>query len=401
LTIIFTTRSSRKGSETQSILEKHQAKHRTQASRSKVYFQPEILELTSLLSVRELSRKLLASDLPYLNAIILNAGIGGWSGVKWVEVTWKILTGIRQATTFPTFKLGVAGLITNPQIPKDNLVDEEPVLGQLFCANLFGHYMLVHWLWPVFRACPPDCAGKVIWTTSIEAVREHYNPSDHQALQTDEAYESTKRLTDILVLTASENQPAVSEVIKTFTTPTLTVRKKDPRPTSSQPSFYLAHPGICCTPIIELYWIIQQFYLLGILLARWCGSPWANVFSYNGAAAATWLAFASHEEIEAKGLEATGVRTGNCKWGSSSTRLGHTTVRPTDVQDWGLNGTGKSFKDSWWGGGHVGRKTGARDATAEDVERFLAAGAAAWEKMEDLKKDWEARIEKYEAQLGT
>ncbi|KIX05183.1 uncharacterized protein Z518_06055 [Rhinocladiella mackenziei CBS 650.93] len=398
LTIIFTTRSKQKGSETLSVLEKHLSRRASTKSDRQIYFQPENVELTSLLSIRSLCRKLLASDLPHLNAIVLNAGIGGWSGLNWPLTMYTVLTSIRQSTTWPTFKLGLVGLIAQRQLPQQTPADEEPILGEVFCANTFGHYMLVHWLMPLFRACSPESPGKLIWSSSIECSAHHYNPDDHQGLRSDAAYEHSKRLTDILALTA-DNQPATTSQVKSFTTPPPSMNIGVQRPSQSEPVFHLFHPGVCTTTIISLYWIIHECYRLSIYLARWCGSPWANVNPYLGAASATWLALASPAEIKVKEVEATGELGGPCKWGSSCNRLGKSSIRVTDVEGWGLNGTGKPFQEKWWGG-QVGRKRGATDATNRDVENFIVEGAEVWKKMEILRKDWESRIEKYEAEHG-
>ncbi|OAP55820.1 hypothetical protein AYL99_09972 [Fonsecaea erecta] len=400
LTIIFTTRSAKKGSETLATLEKHREARHGSPSGRRIYFQPENVELTSLLSVRALSRKLLASDLPHLNAIVLNAGIGGWSGLDWPLTLWTVLTGIRQATTWPTFKLGLVGLVTKPQFPPGTMPrgEEEPILGEVFCANVFGHYMLVHWLMPLFRACDPQDRGKIIWSTSIEAVGRHYNPDDHQGLKSTAAYEHTKRMGDLMALSAVD-QPATAKQVKEYTTPSQARVSSfaRERPDQSEPTFHVSHPGICTTTIISLYWIVHECYRLGIYLARWCGSPWANVTSYLGAASATWLALASLADIRAQAVQATGdpETRGPCKWGSSTDRLGRSYVRITDVPGWGIDGSGKPFKDKWWGGS-LGRKAGFVDATKEDVETFVAEGAEVWNKMEALRKDWEARIEQYD-----
>ncbi|OCT48591.1 3-ketosteroid reductase [Cladophialophora carrionii] len=399
LTIVFTTRSARKGADTLAALEKHLARHTrpSNSARRRVYFQPENVELTSLLSVRALSRKLLTSDLPHLNAIVLNAGIGGWSGLNWPETLWSCLTQIRQATTWPTYKLGLVGLVTKPQFPPESEAGDEPLLGEVFCANTFGHYMLVHWLMPLFRACPGESPGKIIWSTSIEADSHHYHPEDHQALKSDAAYEHTKRMGDLLALTAV-NQPATAKQVTEYTTPSPSLGSSRSRSLESDPVFLLSHPGICTTTIISLFWIVHACYRLGIYLARWFGSPWANVTAYLGAASATWLALASPADIKAKRLEALGDDgRGPCKWGSSVDRFGHSYVRVTDVAGWGLDGSGRPFRDKWWGGS-LGRKTGSIDATEEDVAEFITQGAQVWDKMEALRRDWEARIEQYEAE---
>jgi 3-keto steroid reductase len=255
--------------------------------------------------------------------------------------------------------------------------------------------LLVHWLMPLFRACDSDSPGKIIWSTSIEAEGHHYNPEDHQALVSSAAYEHTKRMGDLLALTAAH--PAASKQVKEFITPSSSLSTISQRPSQSSPTVLVSHPGICTTTIISLFWIVHQCYLLGIYLARWCGSPWANVTAYLGAASATWLALASPADIQAKKIEVLGNGAGGSfKWGSSVDRLGHSSVRVTDVQGWGLNGTGTPFKDQWWAGS-LGRKTGSTDATKEQVDNFVVQGVEVWKEMEALRKDWEARIEAYEA----
>jgi 3-keto steroid reductase len=399
LTIIFTTRSARKGAETRSTLERRIAKWPSGDKR--VVLEPENVELTDLLSVRALCRRLLERG-RRLDAVVLNAGIGGWSGLDWPRALWTVLTRLRQATTWPTYKLGLVGLVTKPQMTQKSsssaaaaaaAAAEEPLLGQVFCANTFGHYMMVHWLMPLLRACPADAPAKVVWTSSIECGASHYDPQDHQALKSAAAYEHTKRLADLMVLSAVD-QPATARQVADYITPSATTATE--QPLQSEPRFLLAHPGICTTTIISLYWILHEFYRLFIYISRWVGSPWANVTSYLGATSVTWLLLASSTEIEAAGAAATATDGRNpCKWGSACDRRGNTYARVTDVEGWGINGSGKPFV--WWGG-TLGRKTGAVDATPQDVENFVAQGAHAWNEMEVLRKEWESRIEGYEAE---
>ncbi|KAK5063140.1 hypothetical protein LTR84_005216 [Exophiala bonariae] len=400
LTIIYTTRSSRKASDTLTILERHLAKHGNRAaSNRQVFFQPENVDLGNLLSIRALSRKLVASDLPHLNSIVLNAGIGGWSGLDWITLVWLILTQIRQATTWPVFKRGIVGLVTKPQFPQDKSINhEEPVLGEVFCANVFGHYMLVHWMMALLRATPSHSPGKIIWTSSIEPGTNNYNPEDHQGLTTDAAYEHSKRLTDSLALTAN-GHPSTAASVKEYTTVSASTHEVKGRHELCEPTFHLGHPGVCVTSIVDLYFFVTPFYFLGLHLARMAGSVWANVTTYKGAFALSWLALATTTEIESRAHELTGSDKGMVKWGSATARSGKTTVNPTEVQGWGLNGSGTPFTGKWWAGS-VGRKFGAKDATKEDVENFVSTGAIAWSKMEALRKEWEARVEAYEIRQG-
>ncbi|RMZ76182.1 hypothetical protein DV737_g4950, partial [Chaetothyriales sp. CBS 132003] len=278
----------------------------------RIRLQAENVELTNLLSVRALAQKLLASDLPHLDAVICNAGIGGWIGLNWPQALWTVMLDIRRATTWPEYKLGA------------------PLLGEVFCANVFGHYMLAHWLMPLLWAAPTSTPSKVVWVSSVEAGLRHYNADDHQGLRTDAAYEHSKRLTDLLALTA-QDQPATARQRRRLTRPWVLV----------------THPGVATTSIISLYWIVAQAYVLAIYLTRWVG--------------------------------------GVC-------------VRRTEAEGWGINGSGKPYSETWWGGvswlggGYNGRRSNAVDASKDDVENFITDGAEAWRKMEQLRAEWEARL---------
>ncbi|KAK5949279.1 3-keto-steroid reductase [Knufia fluminis] len=399
LNIIYTTRSTRKGTDTLKTLQAHLHRYHPSSQHNRATFQAENVELTKLLSVRDLARKLNSSELPQLDAIICNAGIGGWVGLDWFTAIPAILLDIRNNTVWPTFKLGTIGALTKPQLPEGSLADPEPPLGEVFCANLFGHYMLVHWLMPLLRACDDGTPGKIIWVSSLEPQSHHFNRDDLQGLRTDAPYEHGKRLTDILALTSTRS--ATEKAVASFTSVEGTKSEQAAR---SVPRQHVYHPGVVVTSVISLYWILQQAYLLGIYLARWVGSPWSNVEPYTAAHGATWLALASEEEIqqaEADAHPAAAAKACKVKWGTTVNRAGRSTVRPTEVDKWGITGSGESFASTWWGGSSgLGRKPGAVEAKAEDVEEFVALGAEVWEEMEELRRDWERRIEESEGNGG-
>ncbi len=395
LTLIFTTRGARKSADTLQTLKSHLAR-RALEDAPRVHLQPESVELTNLLSIRSLARKLVCSELPRLDAIVLNAGIGGWSGLDWPRAVTTVLADIRRSTTWPSFKLGVVGLTAKPQFPPlpDGTKIEEPALAEVFTANVFGHYMLAHWLMPLLWACDPNDSSKLIWISSIEASSHHYNPADPQGFLTDAAYEHTKRTTDYLALT--HTCAAAKKSVDAFLSFAPSQDNQRNRPQLSKPTMQVSHPGIVVTTIVSLYWIVHQAYLLAILFARLLGAPWSTVNPYPAAASATFLALACREVLEEKEREDTG---GQGKWGTAVSRLGQVSVRRTEVDGYGLNGTGEAFTDTWWGdrcwwgGGQLGRAKGARDATREDVEEFMDQGAKVWKVMEELRVGWEGRLE--------
>jgi 3-keto steroid reductase len=381
LTLIFTTRSTKKGSDTLKSLQTHLAEHGPRSSR--VHFRPVNVELTNLLSVKALARKLLNEvDLPKLDAVILNAGIAGTIGINFPAAIWQILTENAAAVTWPRFKLTAVGSLVEPQL--DGGVAEPP-LGQVFCANVFGHYMLSHWLMRLLRKCPTEKPGRVIWISSIEGSDHHFDPNDLQGLKSPTAYEHSKRLTDLLVLTAT-GQAATGASVQDF----IAVQNvTDDVGIGPRPEIWAAHPGIVATSIVPLPPVLMSAWVGVAYVMRWIGSPWHTNTAYLGAISASWLALASSSEVQHK--QCSGI----AKWGSCVDRAGNARVEKTDVVGWGVDGSGKPIKETWWGGGW-GRMIGATDATKEDVEGFVEQGARVWREMEELRLEWEARIEKYE-----
>jgi 3-keto steroid reductase len=409
LTIVFTTRDDRKASATLAALRRHVSSHRLirphlPISNPRIFLRPEKLELTSLLSVRALSQRLLRSAIPRLDAILLNAGLGGFIALNWPLAIWSITSDLVQAATWPSYKLSARGLITSPQLPASAAADpqhSEAVVGELFCANVFGHYMLAHWLMPLLRACPQSRPGRIVWLSSIEAQIHHFNSADFQALKSRNAYEHTKRMTDLMALT-STSTPATAKSVHSF----LDLDHPNDRRLShntdqqqqhqapSKPTIHLAHPGVCATSIVTLPWLLTLLMQLAFYTARLLGSPWHTLTAYAGATAPVWLALADPAEITEREY------AGPAKWGSAVTRLGRQSVQRTDVPGWGVSGDGKPVV--WWQpGSGWGRRRGAIDATSEDVERFLEDGARVWSELEALRREWEARIERFEAAKGT
>lgn len=430
LTLLFTTRSATKASETLKTLQaqvdnhshgrKQQQQQQQQdgAPTSRVHIQPERVELASLVSVRDLAKRLLSSAIPKLDAIVLNAGATGLLGLNWPLAIWSALTDTVNASTWPQFKVSAIGLITEPQLknapssassssskPDHAEADETPV-GQVFCSNVFGHYVLVHALMSLFRACPAESPAKIVWVSSVEVAPEHFNPDDLQGFVSPKAYEHSKRLTDILVLTSS-NQAATARSVESFMKPpasrsrTQSEPDTPARPDRSTPTMYLSHPGVCNTTIVPLPWIMQQCSVALVHMSRWIGSPWATSSTYVAALSATWLVLASPDEIDARAAAdvASGTSLGAVKWGSAVDRRGRAFVAKTDVEGWGLDGSGAPFKDTWFATdrfGAWGRRLGvhATDATEEDVQHFVELGARVWREMEALRVEWEARLDR-------
>ncbi|KAJ9264926.1 hypothetical protein DTO212C5_6912 [Paecilomyces variotii] len=395
LTVIFTARGPKKGKDTLARLQEHLRNNSTvrkqPSAASRVTFQAEDVDLTELLSVRALSRRLL-QNIPKLDAIVLNAGLGGWTGINWAEAIWKVMTDPLHAVSWPTFKLGSVGMVTKKQT---SLQKEEPRLGAVFCANVFGHYMLAHNVVPLLkRSGSPNGPGRIIWVSSLEATIEMFNVNDIQGLRTDTSYESSKSLTDVLALTS--DLPSTAPWVNSFLSEDPSKEpKKEEQEVNQKPNIYVTHPGICGTSIVPL--ILPAFYsmLFCFWFARMLGSPWHTISTYFGACAPVWVALSNQsvlDDAEAPYRQRSG---GRAKWGSSVNRRGIDRPVSSEVEGWGH-------------GGVVGvaaveedrlrrRKRGARDLTVEDRQHFEELGRRCWKEMEELRIQWDGILDEAEA----
>ncbi|KAJ4393291.1 3-keto-steroid reductase [Gnomoniopsis smithogilvyi] len=412
LVLLPTTRSARKAAETVASLRQH-VLHAASTNKSlkqrgvrelnetlgRVHVASVQLDLCDLSTVRSASEQLVNGTLyfddiraevkiPRLDAVIFNAGIGGWSHVSWLAFAWDIVTeGWIQATTRPTSKRSVAGLTVNP-LPKAKSEDV-PALGLVFCANVLGHYLFAHYLLPLLSRKDEGVApGRIIWQSSVDPSLKHFDVNDIQGLKRPAAYESSKFLTDVLALTADlpSVRPRSAAYFKSDS--------KDPATAQGQrPNIYLAHPGIVATTMFPLHFMLMWGYVLGTTLSRWLGSPWHPVTPYKAGMATTWLALASQETLDAENAQQS-------KWGSCTDFWGNTYVKKTEVDGWGWEGRVESAQDIAEQDRtvrrvlrkSVGRKARPEQLTEEKRAEIEEIGAKCWEQMEKLREEWEERL---------
>ena len=377
MTLIITTRSSQKSGDTIKLIHDHVNHHprRKALFKSRISLQAEQLDLTHLRSVQDAAQSLLLS-VPKIDVLILNAGIAGPQIINWPQAVWRTIIEPIDSVTYPTFTRGHIGTVTKSQLPTNDKASEnisEPPLGEIFCANVFGHYILTHNLVPLLSRATLN--ARIICLSSIEAQANAFSVSDIQALSMDRAYHSSKRLTDLLALTST--LPATQTYVnRFFTAPNSSV------PVSPRPRFYVAHPGVCSTNIIPLMTIMLYLKVLSFYIARWLGSPWHPISAYKGAYAAVWLALVSQTTIDE--IE---EQDGKAKWGSCTDVWGREGVMRTQVQGWGYGG--KVGDTSHFD--QRGRRD-AKDLTAEEREEFEDLGREAWKQMEQLREEWEDRL---------
>ncbi|KAI1821326.1 hypothetical protein F4861DRAFT_519518 [Xylaria intraflava] len=327
--------------------------------------------------------------IPRIDAALFNAGLGGWGGLDWFGFARQIFThGLIQSTTFPTYKKALPKAVVldsqkliGPGGPKSA---PPPELGEVFCANLFGHYVLAHELLPLLsRANANETPARVVWTSTVDACHEHLDFDDFQAQRFMAPYESSKRITDLIALTAE--LPSVQKASAPFFT----------KPTSAtapvKPRFYVSHPGVVCTPIFPLNWFLFFWYWVTMHVSRLCGSPWHTVSIYTGACATSWLALADQSSLDRQGAH-------RCKWGSSATWTGHAAPKKSEVEGWGWEGViedAEALKaDNARGVLHktIGRRWDAAPLTEAQRAGFEADGRRCWAELERLRVAWGAAL---------
>lgn len=377
--LLFTVRDTRKLAQTLAGINEHlngilsrrgkDGGSITRLEGERIIVEGVLVDLTRLLTVRSLAYDLCKRE-QHIDAIVCNAGIGGWTGLDWPRATWTILTDFMQAVTFPTYQASSVGAVTKQQVKSNDGQSQEPALGEVFTANVFGHYMLVHWLSLLMNA-----QSRIIWTSSLSAQPRYFVPDDFQHLNTTESYESSKRITDLLVLTSelSSTRPYVTSFFSVSSTTT-------------PPTMYLVHPGIVKTAISMMPWFLHFIIVAVFYVARMAGSPWHTVLAYPGATSAVWVCLAPDSQLRARE-----VHEGKGKWGSVVDTQGNEGVKRTEVEGWGFNGIPGDVPPGSVSG-KQGRYRERRPTTKESREHFEEHGMLAWREMEDLRTAWEKRL---------
>ena len=385
LRLLFSTRDTRKSEDTLKRLNAHLQKTLREANgrtlgislllEARVKLEGVLVDMTKLLTVKALAEDLLTRG-QRLDAVVWNAGLAGWSGLDYPTAIWQMVTDLVHACTYPTYPRAQVGLVADRQLGPAPSGDgkratgDEPKLGQIFLSNVFGHYMLTHWLSPLL---PPS--SRVIWIGSVSAVPDSFDTNDVQCLRSPMPYEGSKRLTDYLVLTSelASTRPYVSSFFHTGQQ-------------QQRPRMYLTHPGVAGTSISGLNWLLKFFMFAVFYLARFLGSPWHPIQPYKGAISAVFAALAPFSQLPDQE-----EREGKGKWGSATGRSGDERVARTETEGWGFCGrVGVVPPGSVTG--IVGRYHGHRQTTQEMREQFEDDGWKVWRDMEELRVQWESRL---------
>lgn len=422
----------------------------------------------------------------------LNAGIGGWSGIPYAKAIWNMFPDLKDSFTYWSwFTFPEKGALVRPQssyVRKDGKQqvvgageksngnangsangsvngnghakkddEEEPPLGEIFCANVFGHYLLTHELMPllsVHRGRVDGDRGRVVFISTLKPTAQDLPMNDLQGLTSKNPYYGSKRLTDLLGLTAK--LPAVRSInsdfwhLKNYTLPpykysptlssTSTTSSSKPNTichtthtedattseteTESKPELYVAQPGIVNTSISGMNPLMSLFMVLGFYFARWLGGVWFPISAYPGAVAPVFVGLSEQSKLDeletppltsisrsstgsvsASGSDGEGGSNGESR--TSGDFHGWDERDPvqakvkwgsgTDI--WGRERVLKTEVEGWGWSGRVGevieprgRRKGARDLGKEEREDFEGDGRYAWTWMEGVRRAWEGRL---------
>lgn len=386
------------------------------------------------LSEEDVKAGCIPAPVPRLDSIIFNAGIGGWSGLSWLSIPGAILKdGLIHQLTWPSFKISYVGNLVDPitgraltsqQAASEGLTREE-LLGETFAANIFGHYVFAHALLPLLDRTREQLTagglarGRVVWVGSVTPEPDDFSISDFQGVTSHDSYESTKRLADLLFLTAE--LPRVKPIAARYLTAddptavTAETRNKGGKETNGNggtspevvpPRIYITHPGIVQTTIYHVPALLVFWYGFSLYIARWIGSPWHPVKPYHGAVAPAWCATEDQERLDSLGAE-------RVKWGSSVSFWGEAVAKRTEVEGWGWDGrtaaemaADQQYQQQQrnekrhWLRDKFGRKRTAVDLKPEALQDFEVLGAQCWEEMERLRLKWNEALGKGKPQAN-
>lgn len=249
----------------------------------------DFTDMISILSaVYELSKNHKCIDLLYLNA-----AQGVYQGINWLGACIECCSNPIKGVTYPTYKIQKIGVKSN-----DNL-------GLVFQANVFGPYYFIHKLIE-FKLFENSIDPRIIWISSVMSKPSYLSLNDLQLLKSNESYEGSKRLIDLIHLATYKNL-LLNYNIKQ----------------------YLTHPGILTS--FSFFKFLNPFTYYGMLLlfyiARFLGSPWHNIHGWIAANAPIFVSLYANPEFDNQ----------NLKYGSASRWNGDEYLKTDEVDPTGEN----------------------------------------------------------------
>ncbi|KAG0046953.1 hypothetical protein BGZ83_007902 [Gryganskiella cystojenkinii] len=151
----------------------------------------ELVDVGSVKSVLDFNTRIL-QHYPRIDFLFCNAGILPSVGLLW----GKIVTDMFMA---PMDLVRRSDVLIQP---KQHLTEDG--VGNVLACNVLGHYLMIRGLESVLEGPTPETPGRVIWTSSMTAEKDSFNPLDWQGLESAEPYESSKWVTDLVAIRLNE-----------------------------------------------------------------------------------------------------------------------------------------------------------------------------------------------------
>ncbi|EPS37319.1 hypothetical protein H072_9002 [Dactylellina haptotyla CBS 200.50] len=325
LVVCLTTRSTKKALAAISDLNTWLDSRLTDDTRSRVRLDHVTIDLASLLSVAAAAAEL-RDRYNRIHYVFCNAAVVPFVRIDWLQAARQFAAGFVDAMTAPKYKVQGVGWLTDthqtllpPLSSQEDSASTASELGAAFTANVFGHYYLLHEIMQQLHAPKVKSEpSRIIWIGSIESNPSSFNLEDIQGIRSTKPYESSKTLTDILVL--GSHLPDTQEYFRSYTAVPADMISNSYTTATAPPIFLIAHPGIVSTTIVELPWWQSRAKVIGFWLCKLFGSPWHCIDPFIGANAPVWLAISPHIEM-LKGR----------KWGSACDRKSGEFVLETKV----------------------------------------------------------------------
>ncbi|KAK6342590.1 3-keto-steroid reductase [Orbilia javanica] len=314
LTVCLATRSTQKAQSAIAGINAFLASRLPQSARSRLELAHVIIDLSSPKSIIAAAVEL-RSKYRRIHYVFCNAAVVPFVRIDWPMAARQMVTNFIEALTVPRYKVQGVGWLTEIHSRESHAKEPLPELGAAFAANVFGHYYLLHEIMETLHASAiaPDAPSRIIWVGSIESDPLTFDIDDIQGIKSAQPYESSKTLTDILVL--GSYLPEVQEYLRSYTTIPSRGESSPPAYTIP-PIFLITHPGIVSTTIVAIPWWQTYAKVAGFWLCRAFGSPWHCIDPFIGANAPVWLALSPNVDL------IKGRKWGSaCLWGDGETVL--------------------------------------------------------------------------------
>lgn len=214
-----------------------------------------LIDFTNMVSVLN-SVYELNKNHDFIDYLFINAAQGVYDGINWLGAAYECCTNPIKGVTYPTYKIQKVG------------VKSKDGLGLVFQANVFGPYYFICKLveYGLFKGSKDP---RIVWISSVMSKPCYLSMNDIQLLKSNESYEGSKRLVDLIHLATCETLLEKNGIKQ-----------------------YLTHPGIFTS--FSFFKFLNPFTYYGMLmlfyLARFLGSPWHNISGWTAANAPVYVA---------------------------------------------------------------------------------------------------------------